>query len=84
MSAGRGYIALAVVIAARWNPFWAVVIAFLFGGATAIGYQIQAVGVGVPFQLMRALPYLATLAVYAGLIGRVRAPDALGQRWLRT
>lgn len=80
MTAGRGFLALAVVVCARWSPLGAVGAALLFGAATALQVQVQASGGGVPYQLLLALPYGLTLAVLAVMSGRSRAPAGLG-RW---
>lgn len=79
MSAGRGFIALAVVALGRWTPHGALAAALLFGGATALQYRFQAGGSALPYQLFVALPYLVTLAVLAGGLGRARAPGGLGR-----
>lgn len=82
MSAGRGFIAVVVVILGRWHPLGVVFGALFFGWATALQYRLQAtlgmVGeAGVPYQLFQMLPYLLTLVVLSGLVGRSRAPRAL-------
>ena len=79
MSAGRGFIAIAIVVLGRWHPIGAGMTALLFGAALALQYLLQATGWGVPYQLVLALPYVLTLLVLAGVAGRVRAPAALGQ-----
>lgn len=79
MSAGRGFIAIAIVVLGRWHPIGAGLAALLFGAALALQYLLQATGWGVPYQLVLALPYVLTLLVLAGVAGRVRAPAALGQ-----
>ncbi|MBL8962081.1 MAG: ABC transporter permease [Gemmatimonadetes bacterium] len=79
MSAGRGFIALAVVALGRWSPHGALAAALLFGAATALQYRFQAGGSTLPYQLFVALPYLVTLAVLAGGLGRARAPGGLGR-----
>lgn len=81
MSAGRGFIAIAVVVLGRWSPGWVLVAAFFFGAASALQFFLQAVGFDVPYQLFLALPYLLTLAALAGWVGRARAPAALAQPW---
>ena len=80
MTAGRGFIAIAVVALGRWNPAWVAVAALLFGGASALQFVFQAMGWGVPPQLFLALPYLLTLALLALSAGRGSAPRALGVR----
>ncbi|MDZ7781073.1 MAG: ABC transporter permease [Gemmatimonadota bacterium] len=83
MSAGRGFIAIAVVVLGRWNPPWVLVAALLFGGASALQFLLQALGLEVPYQLFLVLPYLLTLAALAGWVGRVRAPASLAMPWPR-
>ena len=63
MTAGRGWIVLALVVFASWRPGRLVIGAFLFGAVTILQLQAQSAGVGVPSQLMAALPYLACIAV---------------------
>ena len=82
MTAGRGWIALALVVFASWRPARLVVGAYLFGAVTILQLHAQGWGVGIPSQFMSALPYLATVIVLV-LISRARtggstAPAALG------
>jgi simple sugar transport system permease protein len=82
MTAGRGWIALALVVFASWRPGRLVVGAYLFGAVTILQLHLQGAGIGIPSQLMSALPYLATVIVLV-LISRARtggstAPAALG------
>ncbi|MES2030121.1 MAG: ABC transporter permease [Pseudomonadota bacterium] len=82
MTAGRGWIALALVVFASWLPGRLVIGAYLFGAVSILQLHAQGWGVGVPSQLMSALPYLATVVVLV-LISRTRtggstAPAALG------
>jgi general nucleoside transport system permease protein len=79
MSAGRGFIAIAIVVLGRWNPIGAALAALVFGAASALQYLLQSLGLDLPYQLFLALPYLLTLAVLAGVAGRVQAPRALGR-----
>jgi simple sugar transport system permease protein len=81
MSAGRGFIAIAVVVLGRWNPLWVLVAAMLFGAATALQFLLQALGLDVPYQLFLALPYVLTLAALMGWVGRARAPASLAVPW---
>lgn len=81
MSAGRGFIAIAVVVLGRWNPMWVLVAALFFGGASALQFLLQTLGLDLPYQLFLALPYLLTLAALAGWVGRSRAPAALARTW---
>ena len=63
MTAGRGWIALALVVFASWLPWRVVIGAYLFGAVTVLTFHAQAVGAGVPSQLLSSLPYLATILV---------------------
>lgn len=82
MTAGRGWIALAIVVFAGWLPLRAVVGAYLFGGVTVLQLHAQARGWGIPSQAMSALPYLATIGVLVAISlrrrGEAQAPAALG------
>jgi simple sugar transport system permease protein len=79
MSAGRGFIALAIVIVGRRSPWGILFAALFFGFATALQFHFQAIGVALPFQFFLILPYVLTLLVLAGAAGRSTAPAALGQ-----
>jgi len=63
MTAGRGWIALALVVFASWLPWRVVVGAYLFGAVTIAQFHVQAQGLGIPSQFLSALPYLATIVV---------------------
>ncbi|MGR3914920.1 MAG: ABC transporter permease [Gammaproteobacteria bacterium] len=84
MSAGRGWIALALVVFATWRPWRVFIGAYLFGGITILQLHAQVIGVGVPSQVMSMLPYLATIVVLV-LISRDRnkiklnAPACIGK-----
>jgi simple sugar transport system permease protein len=78
MSAGRGFIALAIVIIGRWSPWGILGAALLFGLATALQFHVQALGLRIPYQFLLMLPYVLTLLVLAGYAGATRAPAALG------
>jgi ABC-type uncharacterized transport system permease subunit len=83
MTAGRGWIALALVVFASWRPGRLVAGAYLFGAVSILQLHAQALGLGIPSQLMSSLPYLATVIVLV-LISRTRgiagsaAPASLG------
>jgi ABC-type uncharacterized transport system permease subunit len=79
MSAGRGFIAIAIVVVGRWNPIGVAVAALLFGAASALQFLLQALGLALPYQLFLGLPYVLTLAALAGVAGRVRAPAGLAK-----
>ena len=84
MVAGRGWIALALVVFAAWRPFWLFVGAYLFGGIMYLSLYVQGLGIPVPSALVSALPYLGTILVLV-LISRDRRrirlnqPASLGQ-----
>jgi simple sugar transport system permease protein len=84
MTAGRGWIALALVVFATWKPSRVLAGAYLFGGVTLAQFQAQAAGVEVPSQLLAMLPYLATIVVLAVISRdaatiRLNAPASLGR-----
>ena len=79
MSAGRGFIAIAIVVLGRWTVRGVVAGALLFGAASALQYAFQAMGWHVPYQVFLVVPYLLTLGALAGALGRARAPAALGR-----
>lgn len=81
MTAGRGFMALAAVIFGKWKPIPTALACLLFGFLDAIQMRMQGLqigGVGVPVQFIQILPYIATVIVLAGFIGRARAPRSLG------
>jgi len=84
MTAGRGWIALALVVFATWKPWRVLAGAYLFGGVTLAQFQVQALGVEIPSQYLSMLPYVATIVVLA-LISRdaatirLNAPASLGK-----
>ena len=80
MSAGRGFIAIAIVVLGRWHPVGVALAALVFGAASALQYLFQAMGWSLPYQLFLALPYVLTLLGLAGIAGKATAPASLG-RW---
>ena len=82
MTAGRGFMALAALIFGKWRPIPAALACLLFGFTEAIQIRLQGVplwgGKPIPVQFIQILPYLVTVLVLAGLVGRARAPKALG------
>lgn len=76
MSAGRGFMAIAVVIFARWNPNRALIASLIFGAATALQIRLQAIGLEVPAQFLNAFPYLLTVIILIGVSRRAEFPSA--------
>lgn len=84
MTAGRGFLALAIMIMGAWRPLRAFVMALFFGFVNAVASQLQQTGgISIPPQLTGTLPYVATLVVLAVAAGRVRAPGAVGQPYVK-
>ena len=83
ISAGRGFVALAVVIVGRWNAYGIAAASLLFGAAMGLQFELQAAGAALPYQLFLALPYALTLIVLAVMGGQAQAPSALGERYVR-
>jgi len=84
MTAGRGWIALALVVFATWKPWRVLVGAYLFGGVTLAQFQAQAAGIEMPSQILSMLPYVATVVVLAiisrdAMTIRLNAPASLGK-----
>jgi general nucleoside transport system permease protein len=79
MTGGRGFIALAAMLVGRYSPVGAFGAALLFGFATAFADALQILATGVPSSLLRTAPYVVTIFVVAGLVGRLRPPAADGQ-----
>ena len=77
MSAGRGFIALAVVIFARWHPVGALGASILFGAAEALQFRLQAQAADIPFQFLAILPYVLTVIALVSIVGRSVQPAAL-------
>lgn len=83
MTAGRGWIALALVVFSSWIPWRAIVGAYLFGAITILQFHAQGAGLGIPSQFMSSLPYLATIVVlvlisYERTRARANTPLCLG------
>jgi simple sugar transport system permease protein len=87
MTAGRGFMALAAMIFGNWRPVRALWACLLFGFLDAMAIRLQGVslpGVGeVPVQAVQALPYLLTVVLLAGFIGKTAVPKALGQPYVK-
>jgi simple sugar transport system permease protein len=83
MTAGRGFIALAALILAKWKPVPVLFACLFFGFTEALAIQFQGVvklpsGEDIPVQFIQMIPYVLTIIVLAGFIGTSRAPKALG------
>jgi ABC-type uncharacterized transport system permease subunit len=89
MTAGRGWVALALVVFAAWRPFWVLVGAWFFGGLMYLSLYVQGIGVPIPSPFVAALPYLGTVVVLV-LISRDRRrirlhrPAMLGRSFRQT
>ncbi|MFB2865996.1 ABC transporter permease [Aeromonas sp. MdU4] len=81
MSAGKGYMALAALVFGKWRPWNAMAACLLFAFLDAVAIRLQGVSIGsfaIPVQAIEALPYVLTIFLLAGFIGRAVAPKALG------
>ncbi len=79
MTAGRGFIAIAIVVLGRWNPVGVFAAALVFGAASALQFAFQALGWGVPYQFLLMAPYVLTLLALGGIGGGRRRRAALGR-----
>ena len=79
MTAGRGYVAIAIVVLGRWHPVAVAIASLVFGAAMALQFLFQTLGLGVPYQIFLMLPYALALLALAGVVGRVKAPADLGR-----
>ena len=79
MTAGRGFVAIAIVVLGRWSPVGVAIAALLFGVANASQFLFQAMDLDIPYQFFLMLPYLLTILELAGAVGRVTAPKELGR-----
>jgi general nucleoside transport system permease protein len=79
MTNGRGFIALAAMIFGKWTPFGAMGGALIFSSADALQIKIQGFAFELPSQFIQMLPYIITIVVLAGIIGRARPPAAVGK-----
>jgi simple sugar transport system permease protein len=88
MTAGRGWIAVALIIFARWNPLRALLVAYFFGALDALGFRIQLVGSDIPSYFLKMIPYVVTILVlmYLGWRNRGKpsgSPESLGVPYIR-
>ena len=87
MSSGRGYIALAALIFSKWRPWYALYACLLFGFLQALSLRQDAVErltqIDVPGQLLDALPYILTVVILAGFVGKAIPPRAGGEPYVK-
>jgi ABC-type uncharacterized transport system permease subunit len=84
MTGGRGFIALAAMIFGKWTPVGAFFASQLFAGADALSGRLQIGGVNLPYQILGMLPYILTIVVVAGAVGRAVAPAADGKPYKKS
>ncbi|MEL6526622.1 MAG: ABC transporter permease, partial [Chloroflexota bacterium] len=79
MTDGKGFISLAAMIFGKWTPSGSFGGSLLFGFSEALGFRFQILNVALPPQFLQMVPYIVTLIVLAGLVGRAIPPKAIGQ-----
>lgn len=83
MTGGRGFIALAAMIFGRWHPVGALMAALIFGFADSLQQKMALLQTPIPSEFLAMAPYIATIVVVAGLIGKARAPAADGKAYIK-
>jgi simple sugar transport system permease protein len=83
MTGGKGWIALAIVIFGKWNPYRVLAGALLFGLTDALQLNLQALGTPIPPQFLQMLPYILTIVVLVGALGKAGVPLALTKPYTR-
>ncbi|CAN0581405.1 unnamed protein product [Laminaria digitata] len=83
MTDGRGFIGLAAMIFGRWHPVGALLAALVFGFADTIQQKLAILQTPIPSEFLAMAPYLATIVLVAGLVGRARAPAADGKPFIK-
>lgn len=83
MTGGRGFIALAAMIFGRWHPVGALMAALIFGFADSLQQKMALLQTPIPSEFLAMAPYIATIVVVAGLIGKARAPAADGKAYVK-
>jgi simple sugar transport system permease protein len=83
MSAGKGFIGLAAMIFGGWNPIGGALAGLVFGFADAIQGRLSILNVAIPSEFLLMLPYVVTIVVVAGVVGRARAPAADGKPYIK-
>jgi simple sugar transport system permease protein len=79
MTAGRGFVGLAAMIFGAWTPIGAFLASLVFGFADALQARLSILNIAIPSEFLLMIPYIVTIIVVAGLVGRVRAPAADGR-----
>jgi ABC-type uncharacterized transport system permease subunit len=83
MTGGRGYIGLAAMIFGRWHPVGALAAALVFGFMDSLQQKLALLGTPIPSEFLAMAPYIATIIVVAGLVGRARPPAADGKPYIK-
>jgi simple sugar transport system permease protein len=83
MTGGRGYIGLAAMIFGRWHPVGALMAALVFGFADSLQQKLAILQTPIPSEFLAMAPYIATIVLVAGLIGRARPPAADGKPYIK-
>ncbi|MBU5435268.1 ABC transporter permease [Pseudoflavonifractor sp. MSJ-37] len=83
MTSGRGYVAWSAVTVGKYSPIGIMGASILFGGAEAVQLRLQAMGIEIPQQFFQMLPYVLTMVVLAGVVGRTVGPKAIGKPFVK-
>ncbi|KAB2867262.1 MAG: ABC transporter permease, partial [Bauldia sp.] len=83
MTGGRGFIGLAAMIFGRWHPVGALLAALVFGFADSLQQKLAILGTPIPSEFLAMAPYIATIVLVAGLVGRARPPAADGKPYIK-
>ena len=83
MTGGRGFIGLAAMIFGGWTPIGAFLAGLVFGFADAIQSRLSILNIGIPSEFLLMVPYIVTIIVVAGVVGRARAPAADGKPYVK-
>ena len=83
LTAGRGFIALAIVLLGRWDPFKVMLGALLFAGADGLQLRLQVIGFAIPKEVLGMIPYLLAIFAMAFVVGRLHMPAAMAKPYLR-
>ena len=83
MTFGRGFIGLAAMIFGRWHPLGALAAALIFGFADSLQQKLSILNTPIPSEFLSMAPYIATIVVVAGLVGRARPPAAIGKPYVK-